>query len=155
VNEIDAYIRSNRTAYTRDALTRRLVDAGHDPGAVEAAWARVEETDPGTSAPPGAVGPGTVLLVLAIVLAYGGAILAAGATVTYGGTVSILMIVYVVAMIGALILSLRRILSAPTTAVGWTPIWAAVGISVAMFVGLSGACFAALGPAMSSSGGTL
>jgi hypothetical protein len=32
------------------------------------------------------------------------------------------------------------------TAPGWTSIWIAVALSVAIFIGLSGACFAALGP---------
>jgi heme A synthase len=31
------YIRANRTSYTRDAMRDRLIDAGHDPAAVDAA----------------------------------------------------------------------------------------------------------------------
>lgn len=40
------YIRANRGQYTREAITQQLVDAGHDRGAVEAAWTRLEDEEP-------------------------------------------------------------------------------------------------------------
>jgi hypothetical protein len=157
MNDIDEYLRANRNAFTRDALTRRLVESGHDAADVEAAWARVESgpgTDRGHGAAPvqppaGKVGIGTSALVVLTVLVYGLSILVAGITIQYGGGVSILMIVYVIAMVFALASSVRRVLSAPTRRSGWTPIWGAVGISFVIFVGLSGACFALLAPASS------
>lgn len=44
------YIAANRERFTREAITAQLVDAGHDPAAIEAAWATV------THAPPSADG---------------------------------------------------------------------------------------------------
>ena len=40
--EIIRYIRENRGAYTNEAISRSLLDAGHDPAAIEAAWRVVE-----------------------------------------------------------------------------------------------------------------
>ena len=55
MNELDDYLRANRDAFTREALTRRLVDEGHDPAEVEAAWTRIKVGDaidrPGPSSP--------------------------------------------------------------------------------------------------------
>jgi hypothetical protein len=159
VNELDDYLRANRDQFTREALTRRLVDEGHDPADVEAAWARIETDPMGESAPgvvaghraTGTAGIGTWALVLLAVLVYGGAIVAAVFTISYGGAVSMLMIVYVIATLSGLVYSVRKLLAAPTRGSGWTPIWGAVGLAFVIFVGLSGACFAALGPAINAS----
>ncbi len=40
--EIIHYIRTNRGTYTNEAISRSLLDAGHEPAAVEAAWWAVE-----------------------------------------------------------------------------------------------------------------
>jgi hypothetical protein len=162
MNELDDYLRANRDAYTRDALTQRLIDAGHDPNAVEEAWSRIgagsisqwTASEAPVEAPRGQAGIGTILLAIALFLGYGGAILLAGVAISYGSAVSILMIVYIVAMIAGLVYSLRRLVGAPQTGRGWGPIWIAVGLSVTIFVGLSGACFVALGPAMNAAGRT-
>ena len=159
MNELDEYLRANRDAYTRDALTQRLVEEGHAPADVEAAWARIEERPlsqwgPGEAPvhpPHGTVGIGTWALALVAVLAYGGAIVAAVFTISYGGAVSILMIAYVIAMLVGLVYSARRLVVAPTRGTGWAPIWGAVGLAFVIFVGLSGACLAALGPAINGS----
>jgi hypothetical protein len=37
--QIANYIRENRDRYTREAITDQLMKAGHDPGAIEEAWA--------------------------------------------------------------------------------------------------------------------
>jgi len=163
MNELDAYLAENRDRYTREALTKTLVDAGHDPAAVEAAWSRVEggpigrwtptPSDAPAEAPTGKAGPGTMLLAAFAILVYGGSIAAAAWAIGAGGAVSILMIVYVIAMIAGLVYSVRRLLEAPTRGPGWGPIWGAVGLSFVIFVGLSGACFVALGPAINASGG--
>lgn len=163
MNELDDYLRANRDAYTRDALTQRLVDAGHDPAAIEEAWSRIgagpisqwTASEGPVEAPRGHVGAGTVLLAVALFLGYGGAILLAVVAISYGSAVSILMIVYIVAMLAGLVYSLRRLLGAPQAARGRGPIWIAVGLSVTIFIGLSGACFVALGPAMNAAGRTI
>ena len=163
MTEIDDYLRANRDAYTREALTKRLVDAGHDPAAVQEAWSRIgagpisqwTASEAPVEVPIGHAGIGTVLLAIAVFLAYGGAILLAGFAISYGRAVSLLMVVYIVTMIAGLLYSLRRLVGAPQTGSGWGPIWIAVGLSIAIFVGLSGACFAALGPAMNAAGRTI
>lgn len=145
MNELDEYLRANRDRFTREALTKRVVEEGHDPADVEAAWARVER------GPIGTAGIGTWALALLAVVVYGGAIVAAVFTISYGGAVSLLMVVYVIAMLCGLVYSVRRLLAAPTSGIGWAPIWGAVGLAFVIFVGLSGACFAALGPAINAS----
>jgi hypothetical protein len=159
VNEIDDYLRANRDAFTREALTRRLVESGHDAAEVDAAWARIERGpishaeagEAPVEAPKGRVGIGTSALIILTILVYGASILAAAFTIQYGGGVSILMIVYVIAMLFGLSYSVRRLLITPTQGPGWGPIWGAFGIAFVIFVGLSGACFAALGPAINAS----
>jgi hypothetical protein len=161
MNEIDAYIRENRDRYTREALTRRLVSEGHEPAAIEAAWARIEADDAGgspdvggpPSRPAGRRGLGTTLLIILVTFAYGGAIAAAAANVFYGGAVSILMLAYVVAMLIGARYSLLRLIRAPTLVNGASAIGAAFALSFVIFVGLSGLCFVALGPAMNAGRG--
>jgi hypothetical protein len=48
------YIRDNRPIYTREAIRRRLIEAGHAEADVDAAWAAVEADAP---PPPTPVGP--------------------------------------------------------------------------------------------------
>jgi hypothetical protein len=159
MNELDEYLRANRDAFTREALTQRLVDEGHDPADVDAAWARIERRSVSQSGsgeapadlPHGTAGIGTWALLVLATLVYGGAIVAAVFTISYGGAVSILMIVYVIAMLVGLVYSARRLVAAPARGVGWAPIWGAVGLAFVIFVGLSGACFVALGPAINAS----
>ncbi len=40
--ELIRYIRENRGVYTNEAISRSLLDAGHDPAVIEAAWRVVE-----------------------------------------------------------------------------------------------------------------
>ena len=40
--DIDSYLRRYRDAYTRDAMAAKLIEAGHDVAAIEAALARLE-----------------------------------------------------------------------------------------------------------------
>lgn len=145
MNEIEEYIRANRQRYTRDAVTERLRAAGHDPAEIEAAWAVVEGAT--ASAPPPTAGPGTMLLALLLGLGYGLAILAAGFAAFFGGAVTVLMIAYIVAMLAGGIWSIRRVIRAPSLGEGASAIALAAGVSVVVFIGLSGTCFALLGPA--------
>ena len=90
MNELDDYLRANRDAYTRDALTQRLVDAGHDPAAVEEAWSRIgagpisqwTASEGSVEAPRGQAGIGTAFLTIAVFLGYGGAILLAAVAIS-------------------------------------------------------------------------
>jgi hypothetical protein len=50
-NDIQAYIRENRAAYTREAITTQLQAAGHGEADIEAAWAAIEAEE-AAAAPP-------------------------------------------------------------------------------------------------------
>ena len=45
--EILRYITANRDTYTREAITRQLIDAGHDPTEIEQAWELIEPRSEG------------------------------------------------------------------------------------------------------------
>ena len=40
--QILRYITDNRDTYTREVITRRLIEAGHDPAEIEQAWESIE-----------------------------------------------------------------------------------------------------------------
>jgi len=172
MNELDAYLAANRERYTSEALANELMKVGHDRAAIDEAWARVTAADAAagaatatpiqhwdasppvaTPAPATRLGAGTVLLIVFVVVAYGLAIVAAGLYTFRGGAVSILMIAYVIAMLIGLRYSVRRLIAAPTLRSGGSAIAVAFAISVVIFIGLSGACFVGLGPALNASGG--
>jgi hypothetical protein len=43
---IEEYIRANRRTYTREAIRQQLIDAGHDPAAIDATWEMMHAPDP-------------------------------------------------------------------------------------------------------------
>ncbi len=45
--EILRYITANRDTYTREAITRQLIERGHDPAEIERAWESIEPTSQG------------------------------------------------------------------------------------------------------------
>jgi hypothetical protein len=160
VNELDDYLRANRDAFTREALTRRLVDEGHDPAAVEAAWARLDVADDGRphpGPPIGRPGIGTFLLMGLAVVGYGYVgsfgvfgilFLAYYPSSASGGSNpigTILIAVYIVAMVVGLGYSVRRLYRAPSLAKGGWAFGPALAISVVVLVGINGACIAATG----------
>jgi hypothetical protein len=160
VNELDDYLRANRDAFTREALTRRLIDEGHDPAEVEAAWARIQDGDGDAvapiSGPPRRPGIGTFLLMGAVVVGYGyvGAfgvfgILFSGYYRSTGpgnggnnAVAMVLIAVYVVAMLVGLAYSLRRLYRAPSLRVGGAAIGSAFAMAVVVLIGINGACIA-------------
>jgi hypothetical protein len=58
--DVVRYIRDNRPIYTREAIRRRLIEAGHAEADIDAAWAAVEadEPPPAPGGPPAAAPPG-------------------------------------------------------------------------------------------------
>jgi hypothetical protein len=157
VNELDDYLQANRDQFTREALTRRLVDEGHDPTAVDAAWARIEAADgarPDPGPPDGRPGLGTFLLIGAAVLGYGYVaslgvfgilFLAYYPSSASGGSNpmgTILIAVYIVAMVVGLGYSVRRLYRAPSLARGGWAFGPALAISVVVLIGINGACIA-------------
>jgi hypothetical protein len=152
MNEIDDYLRANRDAYTREALSRRLIEAGHDPATVEAAWARVAAGDAGAGPPlPGRrPGIGTVLLIIVVVAGYGyvGAFGLFGIAFSASGMsgrpmgplFTIEIPVYVIAILAGLFVAVRRIWRSPSLGRGASAIGAAFATAVALLIGISGAC---------------
>jgi hypothetical protein len=156
MNEIDEYLRTNRDAYTREALTRRLVESGHDPAEVDAAWARLELANGGARPRPrgsgGRPGIGTYLLIGATVLGYcyvaalgvGGVLFMAyygsPGTSSYSAASVILIAVYLIGMVVGLGYSVRRLHRAPSLATGGWAFGPALAISLVVFVGINGAC---------------
>ncbi len=45
--EILRYITANRDTYTREVITRRLIEAGHDPAEIELVWESIEPRSEG------------------------------------------------------------------------------------------------------------
>ena len=43
---IEEYIRANRRTYTREAIRQQLIEAGHDPAAIDATWEMLHAPDP-------------------------------------------------------------------------------------------------------------
>jgi hypothetical protein len=157
MNDIEEYLIANRERYTREALTGKLVAAGHDPAAVEAAWARIAGGDSpppgwgtGGRATPSRAGAGTYLLIVLVVLAFGfvgllgaaGISLARGYASSGGGTTTALTLVYGLAMLGGLLFSVRRLYRAASIAEAQGAIFTAVAVSFLVLIGISGACIA-------------
>jgi len=150
VNAIEDYIAANRDRYTDEALTSQLLDAGHDRTAIEAALSRARAAP---SAAVGKPGTGTYLLALLLSLGYLAACGLALVAVSAGGVVTMLMLTYIVAMAIGGVWSIQRLLKAPTREAGGSAIATAAAISIVVFIGISGACFALLGPAVNANGG--
>ena len=47
------FIRDNRRRYTREAIRQQLIEAGHDPTAIDATWAALDAPDPDATAGEG------------------------------------------------------------------------------------------------------
>ena len=147
MDELVDYLRRNRASYTREALTRQLLDAGHDPAAVEDAWARLELGD--------AVLPGTAdrrnQAALIVAIAYLGtlAVFFAGYTdaerYRHGGTLApwvLAVVLFVPGIVGfARARQNERLRHA--TAGALLP---ALAVPLAFLVGLSGLCIATYPP---------
>src|SRR5215212_2785034 len=152
MSDVDDYIRAHRDRFTRDALTEQLLEAGHEPEAINAAWGRVEAQD-GAVAAPVTVGTGSrivsVVLILIVIAGYayvgfiGVAGLSIAATGFHGGSVgtifSIAMLVYGIAMLAGLAFAIRRIWRSPAVG-GGSAMIVAVGVAALMLIGISGGC---------------
>jgi hypothetical protein len=140
-DEIVEYIRRNRATYTKEALTQKLLEAGHSQFAIDAAFAAAErgETAPG----PDRRAPVAILIVVAYVATWLALVaLTPMATRTYGIGPFILAVTLTVAAL----FSLWLIAASRALRSGQYLAWAAV-ISVAMLVGVAGLCvpFAGIG----------
>ena len=48
--DIRDYIRANRATYTPESIRQQLLDAGHEPEAIDAAWREIEQAEQGEQA---------------------------------------------------------------------------------------------------------
>ena len=55
--DIRDYIRANRATYTPDSIRQQLLDAGHTPEAIDAAWREIEQEGQEEQETPVAAGP--------------------------------------------------------------------------------------------------
>jgi hypothetical protein len=144
------YFRENRDRFTPESLRQAAASAGYAPSEIDAAWSQIAwgtPTRPGPSAGD-RPGMGTVILVLAVIAGYGFTVLLAlsagsyiASTATPGATV---LYLFVAAMVVGGLFSVFRLLRAPSTGGGARAIGIAFGLSIAIYVGLSGLCIAGL-----------
>jgi len=140
------YIRANRRKYTREALTRQLVEAGHDPDEIERVWAAFDAPDADDVAGEGFWGR-FALLALGINV---GVLLIVGYLTGMlqnlaGGSVVTLVVLGVALAIGALIAwgivaATGPARLSPRVALG---IGVAIPLLFALLIG--GSCYALLG----------
>jgi hypothetical protein len=157
MNEIDQYLRANRAAYTREALTQRLVDEGHVREEVDAAWGRLDAADrnwsAGAATGGGRPGLGTILLIALVVIGYGFVGLLGFSGIGFIGyygdydrtadpVATALLVAYVGGMLAGLAYSIRRLWRAPSIGGGGAAIGGAFGIAVIVLIGINGACIA-------------
>ena len=142
------YIVRNRGTFTREAINAQLLEAGHSQASIDAAWATLEaESRPETRLRPGI---GTILLVLLVIFSYVATTLFVlsftipGVYLSVSGTQATILFAYAAAMAVACVFSVWRLLRAPTKGGGTRAIGVALTISVVLFFGLGGLCFAAL-----------
>jgi hypothetical protein len=147
MDELVEYLERNRALYTREALTRQLIEAGHDPADVEAAWARID-VDEGR--PPGTADRRNQAALI-VAIAYLGtlAVFFAGYTdaerYPYGGTLApwvLAVVLFIPGIVGfARARQNERLRHA--TAGALLP---ALAVPLAFLVGLSGLCIATYPP---------
>ena len=145
------YIEAQRGRFTREAIDGALREAGHAQWSIDAAWAAVDAR----ARPDGSAlrrpGMGTILLVLGVIAGYGVAAwlviaftLPSASWLRFEGAHGAILITYAAAMVIRGVVSVLLLLRAPSTGGGERAIGVAFAISIVVFVGLSGACFAGL-----------
>jgi uncharacterized membrane protein len=147
--DVDAYLRQYRDKYTRDAMAAKLIEAGHDPAAIEAAVARLEYER--HTAISGAIDAadaevaGSRRVARAIVLvAYAILSLIVVASLGIGlgnlGAASSLVFIGLLVAIGVLIAWIAGRTHSTSTMVAWSVVAVVVGMPLAFL----GACLASL-----------
>jgi hypothetical protein len=146
------YFRENGDRFTPEALRQAAMSVGYSSSDVDSAWSQLAW---GTPKMPGPAahnrpGMGTVILVLAVIAGYGFTILLALLVTTpasyfhTSGGATTVMYLFIAAMVVGGLFSVYRLLRAPATGGGARAIGIAFGISIAIYVGLSGLCIAGL-----------
>lgn len=139
------YIRANRRKYTREAITKQLVEAGHDPGEIERTWAALDTRDPDAVAGEGFWGRFALIAVGINLVVFVGVALLTGMLGNVQSSVVVLVILAIVMGLGALIAwglvaATGPTKLSPTTA---TVVGAAIPALFALLIG--GSCYALIG----------
>lgn len=141
------YIRANRRTYTREAITKQLIEAGHDPGEIERTWAALDARDADAVAGEGFWGRFALILIginLGVFLVVGlltGTLLQIG-----GGGGAVILVVFGVALaIGALIAWGIVAATGPTKMSPATALVVGVSIPLLFALLIGGACYALIG----------
>jgi hypothetical protein len=133
-DEIVDYIRKNRATYTKEAISKKLLEAGHDQAAIDAAFEVAEHGE--TPVQPDRRGAVSAVIVVAYLVTWVAFVaLTPMARYTYGLGAFILAI----ALTFAAIISLLLIRGSRALQSGEYLAWAVV-ISVALLVGVAGLC---------------
>ncbi len=133
-DEIVDYIRKNRSIYTKEAISKKLLEAGHDQAAIDAAFDVAEHGEP--PAQPDRRGAVSVVIVVAYVVTWVAFVaLTPMARSTYGVGAIILAIALTLAAIVSLLLIRRSRALRSGEYLAW-----AVVISVVLLVGVAGLC---------------
>jgi hypothetical protein len=148
------YIRANRRKYTREAITKQLIEAGHDPAEIERTWAALETPDPDAVAGEGFWGRFALILIgtnLGVLLLVG-FLTGALQNAAQGGLI-LLAILAVVLAIGALMAWGIVAATGPARLGRTTALVIGIAIPLLFALLIGGACYALLG-GMGFSGGT-
>jgi hypothetical protein len=147
------YFRENRERFTPEALRQAAAAAGYSATDVDAAWSQLawgsaELPGPATRRTPGM---GTILLVLAVIAAFGSTIWLAVAYISSVGQwlgpdrdQVVVLGTFAAAMLVGGLFSVYRLLRAPSSGGGTHAIGMAFLLAIAIYIGLSGLCIAGL-----------
>ena len=142
---IAEYIRANRRQYTREAITRQLVEAGHDPAEIERTWAALDTPDADDVAGEGFWGRFALILVainLVVLLAVG---LLTGMLQNLPTSSAILVILAIAMGIGALIAWGLVAATGPAKLSPRTALVIGAAIPALFALLIGGACYALIG----------
>lgn len=140
------YIRENRRRYTREALTRQLMSAGHDPGEIERTWAALDTPDADDVSGEGFWGRFALILVginVGVFLLVG--LMTGMLQSAAGGGIALLVILGVALVIGALIAWGLVAATGPTRLSRTTALVIGAAIPALFALLIGGACYALVG----------
>src|SRR5688572_20812232 len=135
------YILANRKQYTREVIRQQLIDAGHDPAAIDATWAALDAPDPDAIA-----GEGFWSRFWLFLLGLNGAVFLLVVLTT--GMVSnfVLAIVFAIALIIGALMAWGVVAATGPTKLGRTTAMVIGGVIPLVFALLiGGSCYALVG----------
>ena len=143
------YIRENRKRYTREAITKQLVAAGHDPGEIERTWMTLDTPDADDVSGEGFWGRFAVIVIginVGVFLLVG---LLTGMLQNLAGGSSVILVILAVALvIGALIAWGLVAATGPTRLSRTAALVIGTAIPALFALLIGGSCYALIGASM-------